>query len=201
MCLIAFAWQAHFDYRLALVANRDEYYARPAEVAGFWRDRPKIFAGRDRQSGGTWFGVSVTGRVAAVTNYRDPATQDANARSRGELVSEFLASDTPIDAYADSVLRRGASYNGFNLLLGDGRSLVYVSNRRDRPQALAPGTYALSNALLDTLWPKTITARDALQQWLHRPQASGELHELLLDKTLAADAELPATGVAAELRG
>lgn len=199
MCLITFAWRTDPEKPLVVVANRDEFYARPTAPAGFWSDHPGIFAGRDGLSGGTWFGVNTAGRFAAVTNYRDPRSNDPQARSRGELVSDFLADERAIQDYASSVFERGREYNGFNLLLGDGRTMIYVSNRSEGPQVLDSGIYALSNALLDTPWPKTVAARNALRQWLARPDADIALDELLLDTSPADEGELPSTGVSLEL--
>jgi len=66
-----FAWKAHPDYPLVFAGNRDELHARPALAAGFWDDAPQVLGGRDLTAGGTWLGVTVTGRFAVVTNYRE----------------------------------------------------------------------------------------------------------------------------------
>ena len=73
MCVIFFAYRAHPEYPLILLANRDEFYARPTDGARAWEYFPDIFAGRDLVHGGTWLGITKTRRFAAVTNYRDPA--------------------------------------------------------------------------------------------------------------------------------
>ena len=199
MCLIAFAWRAHPDYPLVLVANRDEYYARPAQAAHFWPDRPNIFAGRDLEAGGSWLGVTRSGRVAALTNYRDPASHRADAASRGSLVSEYLSLENSPRQYAASLLQQADRYNGFNLLLGDGNELVYYSNRGDGIESLQPGVYGLSNALLDTPWPKTRNAKARLGQWLANPGTVETLARLLVDPTTAEDDELPSTGIDRQL--
>lgn len=130
MCLITLAWDAHPAYRLALAANRDEFHARAALAAGWWADAPDVLAGRDLREGGTWMGVTRAGRFAAVTNFRDPGlAQRAGAPSRGALVADFLRGSADAEAYAHGVAPRAAAYNGFSLLLGDGRGLFYVSNR------------------------------------------------------------------------
>src|SRR5437764_9715079 len=126
MCLIVVGWQAHKDYPLIVAANRDEFHARPAAPAAFWRDQPGILAGRDLEAMGTWMGVARSGRFAAVTNYRG-AREPRATESRGALVSAFLAgSDAP-----GRCLERleGKLYSGFNLLLADGKELWWFSNR------------------------------------------------------------------------
>src|SRR5687768_14784466 len=98
MCVIYFAYETHPDHPLILLANRDEFYDRPAAAAAYWKDHPEIYAGRDMMAGGTWLGITRSGRIAAVTNYRDPCAPKGN-RSRGELVAEFLKSDASAPEY------------------------------------------------------------------------------------------------------
>ncbi|MDS8826507.1 NRDE family protein, partial [Streptococcus pneumoniae] len=90
MCLINLQFQQHPHYKLIVAANRDEFYGRPAAPAHFWKDSPDILAGRDLSQMGTWLGVHKSGRFAALTNYRDPDQMAAGAKSRGELVTQFL---------------------------------------------------------------------------------------------------------------
>jgi len=186
MCLILFAWQAHPRYSLVLAANRDEFHSRPTEKAGFWDDQPDILAGRDLQAGGTWLGISRSGKFAAVTNYREPqAPEPPMEHSRGHLVNEFVGADTEPRAYAQSVLERGYAYRGFNLLLGNPQELIYVSNRADDVISVSAGSHGLSNHLLDTNWPKVRSGRiqldDLLQAETLQPEA---FFELLTNRTL-----------------
>ena len=149
MCLIVLGWRAHPRYPLLVAANRDEFHARAAAPAAYWRDRPEILAGRDLQAMGTWMGVSRKGRFAAVTNYRG-AREPSAAESRGALVSAFLAGAATAAAYLADVAARGASYSGFNLLACDRKELWWMSNRDGAPRRLEPGYYALGNLLLDS---------------------------------------------------
>jgi uncharacterized protein with NRDE domain len=204
MCLITLAWDAHPAYRLAVAANRDEFYARPALPAGWWADVPDVLAGRDLREGGTWMGVTRAGRFAAVTNFRDPGfAQLASAPSRGALVADFLRGSAYAEAYAQDLARRAAAYNGFNLLVGDEGGLFYLSNRAEGVRRLEPGIYGLSNHLLDTPWPKVVRARRAMADALARADGTAEawesgLWEMLADRVIAADDDLPDTGVGAE---
>lgn len=195
MCLIAFAWQAHADYPLVVVANRDEYYARPTQAAHFWDDQPQIFGGRDLTAGGSWMALSANGRFAALTNFRDAANINPDAKSRGSLVSDFLISDLCAKDYALSIRPQAASYNGFNLIVGDGKQMVYYCNQLQDISILQPGIYALSNALLDTPWPKTRSARAKLGNWLKQPGGIDSLLQLLNDPQTVEDELLPDTGI------
>lgn len=147
MCLILLAWRAHPAHALVVAANRDEFHARAAEPARFWKDQPEILAGRDLQAMGTWMGVARNGRFAAVTNYRG-AREPAAAESRGALVTGFLLAEDSPAGYMKRI--DGARYSGFNLLASDGEELWWMSNRDGAPRRLEPGVYGLGNLLLDS---------------------------------------------------
>jgi len=193
MCLIVFAWRPGHDRPLIVAANRDEFYARPTLPLAQWEDAPGVHAGRDLEAGGTWLGVGADGRFAALTNIRDPGQLPA-LKSRGELVARFLTGRLPIADYLSEVVPRAAEYGGFNLLLGDGTELWHYNARDARPQRLAEGLYGLSNAGLNTPWPKLLKARAALGEVLDDPQPQALL-ALLNDPQPAPVADLPDTGV------
>ncbi len=201
MCLVLFAHDAHPEYPLVVAANRDEFYARPTAPAAPWEDAPGVVAGRDLRGGGTWMGVTREGRWAALTNYRDPREFDRTGPSRGDLVAGYLLGGASPGPYLDSLRPRAGEYSGFNLLVGDPGSVLWYSNRaRGGPERLAAGIYGLSNDLLDTPWPKVVRGKAALGRLLEN--AGGleptRLLDLLLDRTFAADYELPDTGVGRE---
>lgn len=193
MCLIAVAWQAHPDYPLIVLANRDEFHARPAAPAQFWAESPQLLAGRDLSAGGTWLGVTRQGRFAALTNVREPGMVKGE-RSRGLIVSAYLQEDSGAEAYVARVTAAGEAYSGFNLLASDGDSLWWTSNRGAGPRCLDPGIYMLSNHLLDTPWPKVETLRAGFSEQLQNPEPEALL-ALLEDEREAADIDLPDTGV------
>lgn len=197
MCLIAFSWQPE-QRRLHLLANRDEFYARPTAPAHWWPDSPDIWAGRDLQAGGTWLGLSRAGRFAALTNVRE-GRPGAGLRSRGELVADFLDGAQASDVYLRQVLKNGGDYAGFNLLVGDlARGELHYGGNRPGADArrLEAGLYGLSNAMLDTPWPKV----ERLKQGLAKlgPVHEGTAFGLLDDNTRVALEQLPNTGVGPE---
>ncbi len=200
MCLILVAWRTHVDHPLVVAANRDEYYPRRTASADFWPDHPQLLAGRDLEAGGTWMGITRTGshgyKFAALTNFRDPASHQPNAPSRGALVADYLKGTASIDHYLDAL--PASDYNGFNLLLGDGQRLVAFSNVSLERHELAPGIYGLSNALLDTPWPKVGAGKTALEAALAALPNEAPLFHLLRDDTIHPDTQLPATGVPLE---
>ncbi|HEX8392389.1 MAG TPA: NRDE family protein [Longimicrobium sp.] len=201
MCLIVLAHQAHSRYRLVVAANRDEFYARPTAPAQWWSDAPHVLAGRDLRGGGTWMGITRAGRFAAITNVRETTPVPPGAPSRGALVSGFLLGAAAAGEYAREAAERGRDHAGFNLLVGDGESLWYTSNRAPGPVRLRPGVYGLSNAALDTPWPKVVRARHAMHDALAAadgPEWNAALWRMLADRVAAADHELPQTGVGAE---
>ena len=195
MCLIAWSWQPGSATPLLLLGNRDEFYARPAEALHHWPDAP-ILAGRDIQGGGTWLGVGPGGRLAALTNYRSAVPARADAPSRGELVTNFLQSPLSTEAYLQTLQAQASAYNPFNLLVFDGHSLLGLESRGARIVAFQPGIGAVSNADFQTPWPKLRQLTAGLAACVASGEAEDEhLWPLLQSHTLAADAELPQTGV------
>jgi len=195
MCLIVVGWRVHPEFPLVVAANRDEFYARPTADATRWPEAPQVIGGLDLEADGTWLGITETGRFAAVTNVREP-NMAKGACSRGALTRDFLLSDTPASEFARQI--DGKRYSGFNLLLADGESLFYCSNRDGKPRALPPGIYGLSNHLLDSPWPKLVQARQRFTAALqHLPEEAG-FFDLLSDQTIVADDNLPQTGVPLE---
>jgi uncharacterized protein with NRDE domain len=196
MCLLALAWRQRRDWPLLLAGNRDEFHRRPAAPIARW---PQGFvAGRDLEAGGAWLGARADGRFAVVTNYRDPLDTTARPRSRGDLVVDFLAGDPSAGDFAGAVASRVADYRGFNLLLGDADSLWYVGSRAGAPRELPPGTYVLSNQLLDTPWPKARRLRGRFEAALAQADPTARWFDALADRAQAPDHELPATGVPLE---
>ncbi len=201
MCLAVIALDVHPRYALVLAANRDEFHARPAQAAHWWNDAgvPPILAGRDLAQGGTWLGVTRAGRWAFVTNVREPGRFDPDAPSRGALVPALLRdARSPADALA-AVVAAAQRYNGFNVVAGDASAAAFGSNRADGVIALTPGIHGVSNAGLNTPWPKLVRAKDGIAAWV----ASGDddltrLWTVLADRVSAADDELPQTGITRE---
>lgn len=197
MCLILFAHKAHCDYPLVLAANRDEAYARPAAPAAFWQDHPVVFGGRDLEKSGTWLGLTLHGRVAAVTNFRSSHSRRKSSRSRGTLVSDYLTGDMPAERYLAQLQPQGCEYDGYILIAGDLDALYWLSNHGPGVERISPGIHGLSNHLLNTPWPKIMRSKQAM----HALLGTGEsdlvtgLFTILADRSQAADHELPDTGV------
>ena len=207
MCLMVFSWRSHPDYPLILAANRDEFYLRRTRPAAWWGHAVSVLAGHDEEAGGTWLGITRRGRIAALTNVRAPRERNPHAPSRGTLVLSALQSPESSAAWLDSNAARMSAYNGFNLLLGDvgpvGNTdsateprLEYFTNRGGAPaRALAPGVYGISNASLDTPWPKVTRAVTRFACSIASRVDLELLMRLLENRELARDAELPSTGV------
>jgi uncharacterized protein with NRDE domain len=197
MCLIGIAFRAHAKHELVLAANRDEFHDRPSAPAGPWKEHPQIFGGRDLRQKGSWLAVSTAGRLAAVTNVRRMVPPDPGAPSRGRLVADFLQGSASAADFARALTEEAQNYSGFNLLLYDGTELRYVTNAPEfRDEAVAPGVHAVSNATLDTPWPKSRRLQQALDAWSRDSWESfTPLFKALADRTPGADAELPNTGV------
>jgi uncharacterized protein with NRDE domain len=199
MCLIAWNWQPHSATPLLLLSNRDEFYARTAEPLQWWSEDgggSDILAGKDLQAGGTWLGVSRSGRLAAITNYRTTKPARTDTPSRGELVALFLNSQASADDYLRTLAARCGDYNPFNLLVFDGRQLMGLESRIARILHLPPGIGAVSNASFNTPWPKlTRLSKELESQVTQGHSDAGCLLPLLHDRSAASDQDLPQTGV------
>lgn len=243
MCLVALAIGQSARFPLVLVSNRDEFFDRPTSALNWWRpapDGPEVLSGRDLQAGGSWLGLSATGRLALVTNVRDGLPPAPGAPSRGSLVTDWLVSSEAFEPHWARLA--GAGHNGFNLIAADlargewhwagnrggnqaasgGGSARAARAQAPVPQRLPPGLHGLSNATLDTPWPKVQRLKAAVQAALEGAEAGrAQAHDLdhgvreggdaalsaLVERLFAAlgdnrpadDALLPATGLPLEL--
>lgn len=199
MCLILFAYQQHPQFPLIIAANRDEFFERPTQTAHFWQDAPDLLAGRDLQAGGTWMGVTKTGRFAAVTNFREPRNAPVDAKSRGLLCTDYLLSKIELSDYLRNIRAERERFAGFNLLLGDfsepeNPRLAYYSNRSGcEPSLLQAGVHGVSNGLLNDSWPKVDGGKSELAANLGA--APEQLMHILSDDATADPARLPDTGI------
>ena len=207
MCIVAFAWHVLEDTPLCLISNRDEFYRRPSKKLSTWENSP-IIAGHDLQSGGTWMGITASGRWAVITNFRDGTDQTKYPTSRGHLIQQFLESDlTPI-RFAQNLEKTQCDYAGFNLFLGHADQAVYMSNRGEAPQILAKGVYVVSNGLMTEHWEKTRHLRKRftqeflpLMQQQHIAEQALEfaVWDMLEDERKVSTSLLPQTGIKQEM--
>lgn len=207
MCIVALAWQVLDDMPLCLISNRDEFYQRPASQIHSWEQSP-IIAGQDLQSGGTWMGVTETGRWAIVTNFRDGQDKKSYPTSRGHLIQQFLESDLAPIRFAHTLEKKQCDYAGFNLFIGDRHQAVYMSNRGEAPQVLPKGVYVTSNGLMTEHWEKTKHLRKRFtQEFLPMLQVSSIPHheiefsawDILEDERKISSELLPNTGIAHDM--
>ena len=197
MCLILIAYQQHPDYKLVIATNRDEFYTRRTQPAHWWEDHEEVLGGRDLQAGGTWMGITKGGRIAALTNYREPGNIRKDAPSRGDLVKDFLTGDNSPKDYLSSF--DPSAFNGYNLLVGSTEELWYTSNRGVEPTQIQPGVYGLSNHVLDTPWPKVRKGKAYMTELIQtQPLEIERALTFLGDASRAPDSELPQTGVSLE---
>ena len=198
MCLIAWRWQPDTEVPLLVVANRDEFYARPTRAMHWWAGEDML-AGQDLQAGGSWLGLGRSGRFAAITNFRSPEAARTDLRSRGELVTGFLRGQGTPAEYLSELSRHCDDYNPFNLLVRDGHQFMGLESRSGRVLDIEPGVGAVSNADFNTPWPKLRRLKEDLAEQIDHgafdPSAS---FCMLQRRDLADDEQLPNTGIALE---
>lgn len=183
-----------------MAANRDEFYDRPARQAYVWDTEPEIVAGKDLKAGGTWLGISKKGDFGAITNYRDLHRPQTGERSRGEIIPDFLTKQGDPEKKISALMNRQSEYNGFNLLAGNLNSLFYVSNIHKDYKAVDPGLHGISNAFLDTSWPKVNKAKRDLKELISSTEIDEEkIFQLLQNDETYPENELPKTGLSTEM--
>jgi len=224
MCLLAIAVGASARWPLVIASNRDEFRDRPTLPLAVWLTPGDntVMSGRDLRAGGTWMGSTPGGRIALLTNVREPDAVTA-ALSRGELPLRWLEGQMNAAQFLAGI--HAQSYGGCNVVLGDFLSgeWTWASNRGEllagavlpmnshltasgwQTMALSPGIYGLSNALLDTPWPKTQALKAAMQTALTLADTDGDesvlarvLWTALADSERAALGYLPNTGVSTD---
>ncbi|MCG8471418.1 MAG: NRDE family protein [Desulfobacterales bacterium] len=198
MCLILVSINSHASHPLIIASNRDEFHNRETAAMKWHGKNPAILSGIDLKEGGTWLGLTKTGRFAALTNFRDPTRMLSDAPSRGWIVSRFLKGNDSPEAFVKTLRKESAHqpYNGFNLLFGELTTLFHYSNISDALTPLSDGVHGICNALLDTPWPKVETGRKALSA-LSNP-SHDDLFSLLSDTSKPKDQLLPDTGMGLE---
>ncbi len=207
MCLAVFAWQSHPEYPLVVAANRDEFYTRSTRPAAWWGQNVSLLAGRDEEAGGAWFGINRRGRFALLTNVRSPTERNPHAPSRGAVVVASLQSHEPIGEWLRELAPRAQVFNGFNLLVGDPlhssarqpAEMHYFSNRATgETTTLQPGIYGLSNAFLDSPWPKVTRTVSRFATQIAQKVGIDAMLAMMADRSVALDRDLPSTGVPLE---
>ena len=205
MCLVALAIDQSRRFPLVIAANRDEFFTRPTARLAWWTPDaggPAILSGRDLQAGGTWLGLTAEGRLGLVTNVRQRKAGDGGSPSRGLIVPQWLASRESADRFWMRTALSG--YEGFNLIAADFRrgDCFFATNQRATPQRIERGVYGLSNASLDTPWPKVATLKSRLASALPEVESvealSALLFDALADRTEAPLHALPDTGIPPE---
>jgi uncharacterized protein with NRDE domain len=200
MCILFIAVNQHPDYPLIVAANRDEFHSRGTSPSHFWPEYKGVLAGKDKLAGGSWMGVSQSGKLAALTNIRAPEKERQDAISRGELVMDFLTNDYSEQDYLKKLSKNAHDYNGYNLLFGQLDNLQVYNNYEDSVYNLHDGVYGLSNARLNSPWPKLDLGRSKLAKYCQQGGVFNieHLFNLLHDDTQAQDEVLPQTGVPIE---
>ncbi len=198
MCTILFARDTHPNYKLIMAANRDEFYERPTARANWWDEHPYLLAGKDLEAGGTWLGITRSGRFAVITNYREFPRTATFTTSRGALVKDFLTNTTPASDYLQWLHENGHQYDGFNLLFGTADAMHYYSNKGSSMEEVPPGIHGLSNHLLNTPWPKVEEGKVALAKAIEGKPNLQQLETLLQNTKMAPDHALPNTGIGLE---
>ena len=198
MCLAIIAYRILPNWPIVIVANRDEYHDRPSTAMHIWNSEPRVLAGRDLRAGGTWLGLNDQSRIALLTNVREPGRFSPEASSRGKLVESFLMGADSAEQFAAQSVHQPDDYNGYNLLVMDENDALVISNRpTSHAHKVEPGIHGLSNASLNTPWPKLTRAAQAVEKYIDRvldPEPE-QLIKIMQDDVVPDDELIPQTGL------
>lgn len=197
MCLVAFSWRTNPQFPLIISANRDEFFDRPTAPLHQWENG--IVAGKDLRGGGTWMGFHPNGKWSLLTNYRDFSRQLSEKSTRGKLVQDFLEGDLEPETYLKKLYSIKESFEGFNLLVSDGKKLFYLSNYETEIREIKPGIHGLSNGLINANWPKIKLAKDQLESLKPIEIHTDNLLNILKSTDTYPLEVLPKTGIPASM--
>lgn len=192
MCTIFLSYKMHKDYPFIYLGNRDEFKGRPT-ARGVLEDG--ILMGKDLDKGGTWMGITDQGRFCCLTNYRDMQDTRTYDTSRGHLTLKWLQGKITLKNFTSHLHETKDDYKGYNLIFGSLNCLYYYSNTKDMLKPLKPGIYGLSNAFLDSPWPKVKRGKVALESALSIAIDPLTLFSILDNRSYAQSTELPSTGL------
>ena len=201
MCTLAVFTRALPGLPLVVAANRDEFYARPAEGPRVLATDPLVVGGRDLVAGGSWLATGETGLVVGILNRRTGEPPDASRASRGALCVA-LARLSSVQAAVDLLSSLGVDeHNPFNVLVADGTRAVVAQNRGDGMalHELPPGTHLLTNLDLNDATCQRISRSSQRFQSLAAGYAATSdrsglvagLHAVLGDHLTAMDDRAP----------
>ena len=198
MCLVFCAYRQLASYPLLLLVNRDERYDRPTIPLHKWsEEKIPIYAGRDEVGGGTWLGVSESARMAVLTNCRVPrVSPPVGAESRGLIPLAYLRGQMGGLDFLEKLSRQALRHRSFSLLLSDEQGMYYYHSPTRRITSLGEGVYGLSNAHLDTPWPKLLQGRRDFSAQIQRDERDEASYFAIMEDTrLAPEYLLPSTGL------
>ena len=197
MC-IALLSTAHPKYKLILIDNRDEFVNRPTARASWWPSpHENVLGGRDllRDVQGTWLGVTKSGKIAVLTNFREDQPPNPNAISRGAIIRKFLTEEVgPLEDFVKTIVNTGVARDagGFSLVCGHvGERLAVLSNRA-QDQSQVPWivgemvqTVGLSNAnFKDRSWKKVNMGEELMLHTIRDSINNAETEDQLIDRFL-----------------
>lgn len=211
MC-IALLSTAHPKYKLILIDNRDEYLNRPTAAATWWPSHPDVLGGRDllRDVQGTWLGVTKSGKIAVLTNFKEDTTPARRAVSRGEIIKKFLTEDVgSTEQFVSEVVNQGVAREagGFSLAcghVGKGEQLAVISNRAENGDEVpwvcgnVVETVGLSNTSFgDRTWAKVLDGEELMLKTIRENIRDSKSEDELISSfmTLLSDDTLTRRGL------
>ncbi len=197
MCTIVVFSRIRPEAGLVVLANRDEFYARPTEPPRVLDPETGAVGGVDAVGGGTWLGATPSGFFVGLTNQRSWRLRHEARKSRGLVALAALSAGS--SQAVDALLRDldPADYNPFNLIYGDatGITVAYARASGIERLELDPGLHVLVNDRIGSAdFPKADRARalaEALDEPITTPEGVDHARRILADHQTPARDLLP----------
>ena len=218
MCTLFLFINQFKNIPVALISNRDERRDRNSSIIQGWDSCLKdlgndIISPRDESKNGTWFASQnkMNGKWAVLTNIRDPASNNNELKSRGEIILKFLNSGEPASGFLKYLQEISHEYNHFNIIFSDYSSIYYFHSKGNEFKILYQNgdtekkVFGLSNGMIDSNWPKIFNSKKVFLEFIRsNSENSHEFYWNFFKNEMMNHKEydknlLPKTGVSLEL--
>ncbi|ESQ49108.1 hypothetical protein EUTSA_v10021358mg [Eutrema salsugineum] len=171
MGIVAFHWE---NKQLTLLHNRDNFDYWRIKAAD-WDKKEEILSGWIEQLGGTWCGISKSGRVAFLVDSDSFSNGLNRCLNSAKLPAEFLATSWSPAEFASMVAKRDSFNTGlaYNLIVADitSNTMSYISKplakkKNVHTENVGFGVHILSLAGLDAKSPKDLRLRHHFMEML-----------------------------------
>lgn len=178
-------------YKLVLINNRDEFYARETQNATLFEDDDLIsIFGTDLAGAvkGTWLGISEKNGRIKLGNLANVTGNEVHGKlGRGPIVTNWIKGDETIDVYNKKLVDLSDQFSSFNFLSveinqSDDIQTFYVSNTPEAIKKVTAGYLGVGNSPMTAPFKKVEAGTEEFKEILenHKECSREELINSLL---------------------